>query len=101
MSPRAKRAPRGAERPTGRAASSVEAATAVAPEPEGECLRRLGPALSEGVAGVRSGRVVWANDRLVALSGRPAARDLVGLPFAELFKDTGRGLPDPHGGRAL
>ena len=39
-------------------------------EPAAEDFRLLAEALSDGVAVVRFGRLVWANDRLVALSGR-------------------------------
>jgi two-component system sensor histidine kinase KdpD len=62
---------------------------------------QLAEALREGVAVVRGGRVVWASDTLAELCGRRRADELVGSDFRELFKDTGRGLPEPHGSAAL
>ena len=57
--------------------------------------------LSDGVAVTRFENLVWANDRLVALSGRSALQELQGRVFGDLFKDTGRGLPEPSGSRFL
>jgi|GEM_PF-944773 len=57
--------------------------------------------LSDGIAVVRSGTLVWSNDRLVAFAGRRALQELQGGVFADLFKDTGRGLPEPSGPRFL
>ena len=57
--------------------------------------------LSDGVAVVRLGTLVWANDRLVALAGRSALQEFQGSVFGDLFKDTGRGLPEPSGSRFL
>jgi signal transduction histidine kinase len=57
--------------------------------------------LSDGVAIVDSGNLLWANDRLVALAGRSAWQDIAGGRFGDLFKDTGRGLPEPSGPRFL
>jgi signal transduction histidine kinase len=70
-------------------------------EPVAGGFRSLAEALSDGVAVVRSGRLVWANDRLVALSGRRSPTELVGTAFRDLFKDSGRGLPDASGPRSL
>ena len=74
-----------------------------AEEPPGgaEDFRSLAQALSDGVAVVCGGRLVWANDRLVALSGRRSPAQLVGTAFRDLFKDTGRGLPDAGVSRSL
>jgi signal transduction histidine kinase len=57
--------------------------------------------LSDGVAVVRLGTIAWANDRLIALAGHAALRDFCGNVFADLFKDTGRGLPESAGPRFL
>ena len=57
--------------------------------------------LSDGVAEVRFGKLAWANDRLVALAGRGALQELQGSVFGDLFKDTGRGLPEASGSRFL
>jgi signal transduction histidine kinase len=57
--------------------------------------------LSDGVAIVKSGTVAWANDRLIALAGRSTLQDLQGGTFGDLFKDMGRGLPEPSGPRFL
>jgi signal transduction histidine kinase len=57
----------------------------------------LASELSDGVAVVRGGALEWANDRLVALVGRGAASELRGGVFADLFKDVGRGIPEPSG----
>ena len=61
----------------------------------------LAAELSDGVAVVRFGKLVWANDRLVVLSGRDALHELQGSEFGDLFKDTGRGLPELSGPRFL
>jgi len=66
-----------------------------------EDFRSLADALSDGVAVVRCGRLVWANDRLVTLSGRRSPAQLIGTAFRNLFKDTGRGLPDAGVSRSL
>jgi signal transduction histidine kinase len=66
-----------------------------------EQFRRLAGALSDGVAVVRFGRIAWANDPLVAFSGRRSPPELVGTVFRDLFKDTGSGLPDPSGHLSL
>jgi len=63
--------------------------------PPADGLQRLAEELSDGVAVVRFDRLEWANPRFVALVGRRTAAELVGSAFSELFKDTGRGLPDP------
>jgi signal transduction histidine kinase len=56
---------------------------------------------SDGVAIVRFGALEWANDRLVALAGRSALQELQGGGFGDLFKDTGRGVPEASGPRFL
>jgi signal transduction histidine kinase len=66
-----------------------------------ESFRQLAEALADAVAVVRFGRLSWANDRLVALSGRRSSAELSGRVFRELFKDTGDGLPDANGPRSL
>jgi signal transduction histidine kinase len=70
-------------------------------EPPVEGFWRLAAALTDGFALVRFGRLVWANDRLVSLSGRLSPAELVGTAFRDLFKDTGRGLPDASAPRSL
>jgi len=70
-------------------------------EPVTEDFRLLAEALSDGVAVVRSGQLIWANDRLLVLSGRRLPTELVGMVFRDLFKDSGRGLPDASGPRSL
>jgi len=57
--------------------------------------------LSDGVAITRFGVLVWANDRLVALAGRRALQEFQGSGFGDLFKDTGRGVPEASGSRFL
>jgi len=57
----------------------------------------LASELSDGVAVVRFGSLEWANDRLVALAGRAESSELIGGVFADLFKDLGRGIPEPSG----
>jgi len=57
--------------------------------------------LSDGVAIARFGDLVWANDRLVALTGRSTLQEFQGSGFADLFKDTGRGVPEASGPRFL
>ncbi len=61
----------------------------------------LAAELSDGVAVTRFGSLAWANDRMVALAGRSALQELQGSVFGDLFKDTGRGLPEPSGPRFL
>ncbi len=61
---------------------------------------QLAETLSQGVAVVRGGTLVWASDTLAELCGRSSASELFGSVFQELFKDTGRGLPEPEGSTA-
>jgi signal transduction histidine kinase len=98
MSQRAEQSPGGAAGESPSASGEVGARIAeLAPEH----FQRLAEALSDGVAVVRFGRLVWANDRLVALSGRRSPTQLVGTAFRDLFKDTGRGLPDASASRSF
>jgi len=60
-------------------------------EPLDERLQGLVAALPHGFLLARGENVVWANDRLVEASGRRAA--LGGVALAELFEDTGGGVP--------
>lgn len=94
----AQQPPRGA---AGSAGSFSGEADARAAELAPEHFRRLAEALTDGVAVVCSGRLVWANDRLAALSGRRSSAELVGAAFPDLFDDTGRGLPDANAPRSL
>jgi len=59
-----------------------------------DAVRRLAEALSEGVAFVAEGRIVWANDALASMAARAGAADLAGLALGELVADLGTGLPD-------
>lgn len=59
-----------------------------------DAVRRLASVLSEGVAFVREGRIVWANEALAAMAARPRAADLVDLDLAGLVLDAGEGLPE-------
>ena len=59
-----------------------------------DAVRRMASAISEGVAFVREGRIVWANEALAAMAARPGAADLAGEEIARLAQDTGDGLPD-------
>ncbi len=61
-----------------------------------EAEQRLAAAVSNGVARVLEGRVVWANARLVEMAGRGRLAALVGMPLADLFADAGSGLPSPR-----
>ena len=58
-----------------------------------DAVRRLASVISEGVALVREGRIVWSNEALAAMAARPRAADLVGLELAHLLADVGDGLP--------
>jgi len=98
MSQRAEQSPGGAAGET--PSASGEAGARIA-ELAPEHFQRLAEALSDGVAVVRFGRLVWANGRLVALSGRHSPTQLVGTAFRDLFKDTGRGLPDASASRSF
>ena len=98
MSQCAQQPPRAAAKATGSSSGEADPRAAeVAPED----FRRLAEALTDGVAVVCSGRLVWANDRLAALSGRRSFTELVGTAFPDLFDDTGRGLPDASAPRSL
>jgi len=58
-----------------------------------DAVRRLASVISEGVALVREGRIVWANEALAAMAARPRAADLVGVELGGLLADLGNGLP--------
>jgi signal transduction histidine kinase len=58
-----------------------------------DAVRRLAQTVSEGVAFVREGRIVWANEALAAMAARPIAAQLVDLDLAQLAADLGEGLP--------
>jgi PAS domain-containing protein len=60
----------------------------------GESLESLAAAVPEGVAIVRGGRIAWANNRLVEMTGLRSPSALVGAALVELLADTGNGLPD-------
>ncbi len=62
-------------------------------------LRRLAAALPSGVVRVRDGCVTWANERLEEMAGR--GPDLIGTKLLDLLVDTGAGLPEPSGPRAV
>jgi signal transduction histidine kinase len=62
-----------------------------------ETLQRLAAALPLGVATLCRGRVVWANGRLLEMSGRESLGALVGTELEELLADSGHGLPAPSG----
>jgi signal transduction histidine kinase len=66
-----------------------------------ESLERIAAAIPVGVALVRGERLVWINDRLAEMAGRSSPAALVGSGLAELFKDTGNGLPNPSRPRAV
>jgi signal transduction histidine kinase len=70
-------------------------------EPAGESLQSLAAVVPEGVAIVRGGRIAWANNRLVEMTGLRSPSALVGAALVELLADTGNGLPDPCGQRAV
>ncbi len=59
-----------------------------------DAVRRLASIISEGVALVREGRIVWANEALAAMAARPRAADLAGVELARLLTDVGDGLPE-------
>src|SRR5512139_1498779 len=54
-----------------------------------DAVRRLASAMSEGVAFVREGRIVWANEALAAMAARASAGDLVDLELSRLAADVG------------
>jgi signal transduction histidine kinase len=62
---------------------------------EEESLQRLSAALDHGVVILRGRRIVWANQRLVEMTGRGSPAGLVEADLGELLVDSGRGLPDP------
>ena len=66
----------------------------VATKPAAESLMRLATAMPEGVALLREGCVVWANERLVEMTGWGSSDALAGTPLRDLFGDAGQGLPD-------
>lgn len=66
-----------------------------------DCLRRIAWAVSDGVVVVRDGRVCWANEAMARIAGRAAPEDLEGAAVAELFQDTGQGVPAARRGAAL
>ncbi len=59
-----------------------------------DAVRCLASAISEGVAFVREGRIVWANEALAAMAARAGAAELVDQELVRLAEDTGEGLPD-------
>jgi signal transduction histidine kinase len=59
-----------------------------------DAVRRMASAISEGVAFVREGRIVWANEALAAMAARAGAGELVDQALVRLVEDTGSGLPD-------
>jgi signal transduction histidine kinase len=59
-----------------------------------DAVRRLASVISEGVALVREGRIVWANEALAAMAARPRAADLTGIALDQLLADAGDGLPE-------
>jgi signal transduction histidine kinase len=60
-----------------------------------ECLRQMAGALSDGMAIVHEGRVVWANDAMARIAGRAEPGELVGRALADVFTEAGHGLPEP------
>jgi signal transduction histidine kinase len=67
-----------------------------------DAVRRLADSISEGVALVREGRIVWANEALAAMAARPSAAELAGAELASLVADLGEGVPGASGeGRPL
>ena len=58
-----------------------------------DAVRRLAGAISEGLAFLQEGRILWANEALAAMAGRPGAADLAGRALEEVASDTGLGLP--------
>lgn len=78
---------------------------AIAQSGEGEagsgCFRQLADALSQGVALVRAGRLVWANERLRTLTGSHEPARAIGTHFSDWFKDIGRGVPESGGSSSL
>lgn len=65
-------------------------------EPSEAELRRLLDAANDGLVLVRRGVVAWANASLARLAGVGEAKDLVGLPLADLLVDGG-GAPGERG----
>jgi len=58
-----------------------------------DAVRRLASSVSEGVAFVREGRIVWANDALATMAARPLAAELVDVELGRLAADLGEGVP--------
>jgi signal transduction histidine kinase len=70
-------------------------------KPAEEALQRLAAAIPQGVAMLRSGRVVWANLRLLELVGCETLAQLAEMELADWLVDSGHGLPDALRGRAV
>lgn len=66
-----------------------------------EALARVAAAIPQGVALVRGGQVVWANRRLLELTGRVSLESLVGVDLCDLLSDAGHGLPAPRDSRPV
>lgn len=73
----------------------AEVAQGAIPEPGEPVLGDVAALLSEGLARVVAGRIIWANDSLATVCGRPSTEALLGLRLEELLVDAGSGLPDP------
>ena len=81
----------------GQAVDAGAPATAGAEEPREDELRRLLGAVSDGLARVRDGALVWVNAPLARLAGAEHPKHLLGRPFSSLF--AGGSLPDWTAGR--
>jgi signal transduction histidine kinase len=70
-----------------------EAAVREIREPGEGLLHAFANAMSDGVLLASVERVCWASERFAEMAGFESASDLVELPLASLFSDTGDGLP--------
>jgi signal transduction histidine kinase len=70
-------------------------------EPVGDRLRALADAIPSGVILVSSERVAWASERFAETAGRGSSAALIEAPIADLFTDTGSGLPNAKTRRAV
>jgi signal transduction histidine kinase len=58
-------------------------------------------ALAAGAIAIREKRIVWASERFAEIAGRATSDLLLGESLADLFADSGSGLPDPLTRRAV
>jgi len=101
MSPRAKTPRESAAKASETVGARRIAGGLISAAPESFWFQRLAEAITDAVALVRFGRLVWVNDSMLAVSGRAALADFGDSAFRDLFKDTGSGLPEARDRHSL